>query len=47
LLLKGSARIIISPKELNSMGVLSDEIASQCPGHLILGYLKIGDVFGE
>ena len=29
------------------MEVISDEIAGHCPGHLVLGYLKVGDVFGE
>ena len=46
LLLKGKARIIASAKDLQAQGVLSDEIASQCPGHFILGKLKVGDIFG-
>ena len=32
---------------MNAIGVLTDEVAGQCPGHLVLGYIKVGDIFGE
>lgn len=47
MLYKGQARIVVSTKDLVARGVLAPHIAQECTGHLVLGYLKVGDTFGE